>query len=64
MVAQNADHALPSPILLSNHPWVIYVLDLPGGLTTWVVAVKEVKLNYHNPEAILFTTYPYCGSLT
>ena len=27
------------------------------------VAVKELKLSYHNPETILFTIYPYCGSL-
>ena len=29
---------------------------------SWV-AVKEFRLSYQNPEAILFTTYPYYGNL-
>ena len=27
------------------------------------IAVKELKLNYHNSEAMLFATYPYYGNL-
>ena len=27
------------------------------------VAVKKLKLSYHNPKAILFTIYAYCGNL-
>ena len=27
------------------------------------VAVKELKLNYHNSETALFTIYPYYGNL-
>ena len=27
------------------------------------VAVKELKLSYHNPKTILFTIYPYYGSI-
>ena len=28
------------------------------------VAVEELTLGYHNPEAILFTLNPYHGNLT
>ena len=31
-------------------------------LSCWV-AVKELKLSYHNPETTLFTIYPYYAKL-
>ena len=34
----------------------------PRPMPCWV-AVKELTLSYHNPETILFTIYPYYGTL-
>ena len=34
-----------------------------AGISFFWVAVKELKLSYHNPEAILVTIYPYYGNL-
>ena len=33
------------------------------GLHVAWVAVKELKVKYQSPETILFTIYPYSGSL-
>ena len=36
---------------------------LQGEGPDYWVAVKELKLNYHNSETLLFTDYPYYGNL-
>ena len=49
--------------LVSRLLQVAAVLDISFGY--WL-AVKELQLNYDNPETILFTIYiyPYSGNLT
>ena len=40
----------------------LYMFTFFGLYICWV-AVQELNFSYHNPEAILFTMCPYCGSL-
>ena len=42
--------------VLSRALWVL------TGLVDWV-GIKELKLNEHNPETVLFTIYPEYGNL-
>ena len=45
----------PKPLILQSNP--VFV-----GSSTWV-AVKELKLSYHNPKTMVFTIYPCYGNL-
>ena len=53
-------------LLITSPPPPSCHLQLPLCAThlnlLWV-AVKELKLNCHNPETLLFTMYPYYGNL-
>ena len=60
---------LEGSCVVGDFRWVLYDLLPPGvlsaeapSLETWV-AVKELKLSYHNPETMLFSIYPFYGSL-
>ena len=56
-VRVSMDELVPPPPRNRATNWIMY-----PQIFVAVKAVKELKLSYHNPETILFTTYPYHGN--
>ena len=42
--------------------WKFQTVGARKDFQNWV-AVKDLKLSYHNSKAMLFALYPYCGNL-